>query len=51
LADRADLLPDDLVRIKREADRVKIREALLAHRKLPGISLSNAPPTLAINVK
>lgn len=47
----ADALPDDLVRIKREPDRVKIREALLARREVPGLSLSNAPPTLSINVR
>lgn len=44
-------LPDDLCRIKREADRTAIREALLANRKLPGLGLSNSPPTLTINVK
>jgi hypothetical protein len=41
-------LPDDLVRIKREANRTAIREALQAGRALEGLSLSNAPPTLAI---
>ena len=46
-----DALPDDLVRIKREPNRTAIKEALLAHRELPGLSLSNAPPTLTIRVK
>jgi len=46
-----DNLPMDLCKVTVEPDRVKIREALLAYRDLPGISLSNAPPTLAIHVK
>jgi hypothetical protein len=41
-------LPDDLVRIKREPDRPAIREALLARREVPGLSLSNSPPSLQI---
>jgi Siphovirus Gp157 len=46
-----DALPAELVRIKREADRAAIREALLAGRIIPGLSLSNAPPHLVIKVK
>ena len=46
-----DDLPDDLVRISREPDRVKIREALLARREVPGLTLSNSPPTLAVNTR
>ena len=46
-----DQLPDDLVRIRREANRTAIREALLAHRELPGLSLSNAPPSLVVKMK
>lgn len=46
-----DALPDDLVRIKREANRTAIREALLQHREVPGLALSNSPPTLTINAK
>lgn len=46
-----DLLPDDLVKITRVPDRAKIREALLAHREVPGVMLSNAPPTLMVNTK
>ena len=46
-----DQLPDDLVRIRREPNRTAIREALLAHRELPGLSLSNAPPSLVVKMK
>jgi hypothetical protein len=44
-------LPDELVRIKREPDKQKIREALLAGQEVPGCALSNAPPSLMIGVK
>jgi hypothetical protein len=44
-------LPADLCRVTVEPDRVKIREALLAHREVPGLALSNSPPVLSINVK
>jgi hypothetical protein len=47
----ADALPDDLVRIKREPNKTAIREALLAHREVPGLYLSNSPPALTIKVK
>jgi Siphovirus Gp157 len=43
-----DALPDDLVRITREANLTAIRLALLAHRELPGLSLNNGPPTLSV---
>lgn len=46
-----DVLPDDLVRIKREPDRPAIREALLNGRELPGLALSNAAPKLTIRGK
>ena len=46
-----DNLPMDLCKVTVEPDRVKIREALLAYRELPGITLSNGPPTLAIHPK
>lgn len=46
-----DALPDDLVKITREANRTAIREALLARRQLPGLSLSNSPPALTITTK
>jgi hypothetical protein len=44
-------LPDEFVRIKREADKVAIRDALLAGREVPGCTLSNAPPSLVVKVK
>jgi Gp157 protein len=44
-------LPDDLVRIKREPDAAAIRQALLNHREIPGLALSNAPPTLTIRTR
>jgi Gp157 protein len=47
----ADALPDDLVTIKREPNRTAIREALQAHRELPGLSLGNAPPSLQVNTR
>jgi hypothetical protein len=46
-----DLLPNDLVRTKREANRTAVREALLAGRVIPGLSLSNAAPSLMIKSK
>jgi hypothetical protein len=47
----ADKLPDDLCRIKREPDLDAIRAALSDHREVPGLALSNAPPTLMIKVR
>lgn len=44
-------LPDEFVRIKREANRSAILAALRAHRIIPGLSLSNAPPHLVIKVR
>jgi hypothetical protein len=44
-------LPDDLVRIKREPDRTAIRAALLQRREVPGLALSNSPPSLLVNAK
>jgi hypothetical protein len=44
-------LPDDLIRIRREPNRAAIREALMGHRAVPGLHLSNAPPSLMIKVK
>jgi hypothetical protein len=43
-------LPDDLVKIERKADRVKVKEALAAGRELDGLALSNAPPSLILTV-
>ena len=49
--DDADGLPDELVRIRREPDRPKIKEALQAGRDVPGFVLNNAPPGLTVRVK
>lgn len=46
-----DALPDEFVRIKRVADAGAIREALINHREVPGLVMSNAPPSLMIKVK
>jgi chromosome segregation ATPase len=46
-----DLLPDDLVRIKRELDKTAIKEALKAGREVSGFALSNSPPTLTIRIR
>lgn len=44
-------LPDDLVKVTRAPDKTKIREALIAGREVPGVFLSNAPPSLTVRVK
>lgn len=44
-------LPDDLVRVKREADRTAIRKALEAGRVVEGYSLSNGGPSLSVRVR
>jgi hypothetical protein len=46
-----DKLPDEFVKVKREADRVKIRTALVNGFEIEGLSLSNGEPTLAVNVR
>jgi hypothetical protein len=45
------LLPDELVRIKRELNRTAIKEALKAGREVSGFVLGNAPPQLTIRIK
>jgi hypothetical protein len=47
----AGALPDDLVKITRTADRVKIRQALELGREVPGFVLNNSPPSLMTRVK
>lgn len=47
----ADTLPDDLVKIERKPDRTKIKDALKAGRELPGLALSNSPPSVVVTVK
>ena len=49
--DAADVLPDHLVRIKREPDRVAIKEQLMRGERMAGAELSNSEPTLAVRVK
>jgi hypothetical protein len=44
-------LPDELCRITREPDRVKIRAALLSGETVPGVALSNAEPILTVHIK
>ena len=44
-------LPDDLVRIVRQPDKAKIKEALERGEEVPGFVLSNAPPSLSVRVK
>lgn len=53
LAGEADpaTLPDDLVRIKREADRTAIKKALEAGRVVEGYALSNGAPSLSVRVR
>lgn len=46
-----DKLPDDLVKIERKADRIKIKEALQAGRAIEGLALSNSPPSVVVTVK
>jgi hypothetical protein len=51
LGEDASALPDELCRIVREPDKIKIKEKLLAGEAVPGFVLSNAAPTLAVHVK
>jgi hypothetical protein len=44
-------LPDDLVKIERKPDRVKIKEALQAGREIEGLALSNAPPSIVVAIR
>ena len=45
------LLPEELVKVTRQPNRVAIKEALLRGDIVPECSLSNAEPTLAIHTK
>lgn len=47
----ADALPDDLVKVKREADAAAVKAALEAGREVPGAILSNGPPVLTVRVR
>lgn len=44
-------LPDELCKIKREANRTAIKEALIHGAEIPGCQLSNGAPSIAIRVK
>jgi len=44
-------IPDGCVRIKREPDKIQIKQLLQAGDHVPGCVLSNAEPVLAIRVK
>jgi len=49
--DDASGLPDELCRIAREPDKIKIKERLQAGEAVPGFALSNGEPTLAVYAK
>lgn len=44
-------LPDELVNIKREVNRAKIKDALREGKQVDGCYLSNAAPSLMVRVK
>ena len=44
-------LPESCIRIKREPDKIAIKERLARGEPVPGAELSNAEPTLAVRVK
>ena len=44
-------LPPDCIRIKREPDKIAIKERLMRGEHVPGASLSNAEPALAMRTK
>lgn len=46
-----DMLPDDLVKIERKPDKAKIKDALKTGRELPGLALSNSPPSIVVTVR
>jgi hypothetical protein len=50
ITDEAEL-PDELVRIKREPDRVKIKQYIESGMEVPGATLSNREESLTIRVK
>ena len=45
------LIPDLYVRIKREPDKIRIKEVLLSGGVISGAEMSNAEPTLALRIK
>jgi hypothetical protein len=44
-------LPDEFCRVTREADRLKIRTALMAGEQVGELTLSNGAPSLAIHTR
>ena len=44
-------LPDDLVKVTRTPDKMKIKAAIEAGRTVEGYAMSNQPPSLMIRVK
>jgi hypothetical protein len=44
-------LPEEYWRIKKEPDKIRIKDALVAAAVVPGAELSNSPDTLAIRIK
>ena len=44
-------LPSDCVRIKREPDKIAIKEHLARGEPVPGAELSNSEPVLAVRIK
>ena len=44
-------LPEHCIRTKREPDKVAIKEQLAGGQAVPGATLSNSEPTLAVRVK
>ena len=51
LGEGLEALPDELVKIKREPDKAKIREWLERGVAVEGYQLSNAPPSLLVRIK
>jgi hypothetical protein len=46
-----DELPQEYLRVKYEPDKTRIKEALMLKQEVPGATLSNAEPVVAIKVK
>lgn len=44
-------IPDEFMRIKKEPDKIKIKEALNGFAEVPGATMSNVEPVLAVRVK
>lgn len=44
-------IPDEFMRIRKEPDKIKIKEALNGFAEVPGAAMSNIEPVLAVRVK